>query len=152
MKPTINTHSSYNSRSLSKLQPQEYPAKPHILIVEDNVINQKIETLFLKDMGYENIDIAANGTDALHLIYNNVYSLILTDIGLPDINGIQIAKKIRNNSANRSVPIIAITAFDHDLIKNKCYEAGINHLLEKPINMNNFKNTVGYYLNKYNIM
>ena len=111
-------------------------------MVEDNVINQKIEILFLKDMGIFDIDLVHDGDEAMSLCSINSYSLILLDIGLPGLNGFKVSQLIRNNTKNKSVPIIAITAFTKEDIEVKCYISGINYVITKPILINELKTAI----------
>ncbi len=124
---------------------------PNILLVEDNSINQKVAVLLLKQMGFNNIDIASSGIEAINLAIKNRYSLILLDIGLPDLDGFEVAKIIRNDLLNITIPIIAVTAFDRDDIEKRSSEVGINQVLNKPLMMEDLEKTFLAYLNNNNI-
>lgn len=121
-----------------------------ILIVEDNIINQKIEVIFLNNFGYENIDIACSGEEAIEKCMNTNYSLILLDIGLPDINGFKVSQNIRRNTKNHLVPIIAISAYRQQDIEDKCYISGMNHVMSKPLFINDLKSVIEKFINRKN--
>lgn len=112
-----------------------------ILVVEDNPINQKIAKLFLESFGYT-VDIAANGQEALEMA-NRDYALILMDIGLPDMDGIEITQNIRQK--NKNVPIIACTA-SGESYRDKCLNAGMNDFILKPIMSDDLKILIKKYI------
>ncbi len=105
----------------------------NILLVEDNLINQKIVILSLKKK-VKNIDIANNGKEALDMFGSSKYDLILMDIQMPIMNGIVATKKIREveSSTNTHTPIIAITAYALLGDKEKCLAAGMDDYISKP--------------------
>lgn len=115
--------------------------RPKILIVEDNLVNQKVAQLFLKNLGYQS-DIAVNGQQAL-AIFNHDYALILMDLGLPDMDGIEITKKIREK--NKQVPIIACTA-SGESYKTKCLDAGMDDFIVKPMALDALEQMLGRFL------
>jgi CheY-like chemotaxis protein len=126
------------------------PANFKILIVEDHQDNQFLFSKILEKEGY-NYQIAENGLKALALIKENNYDLILMDIQMPAMDGIEAAKMIRNAAEferDREVPIIAISANDDSLEKKKCFEIGINAYLNKPIKKELLLKTIQNQLNK----
>lgn len=143
---SANIANSKSQNSINNLKPQLLNSR--ILLVEDNLINQKIEILILNDIGVSNIDIACNGNEAVILSNLNDYSLILLDIGLPGINGFKVSQYIRNNTKNHNTPIIAISAYTKDDIEDKCYISGINYILSKPINLDVLREAVLKWIEK----
>lgn len=106
---------------------------PKILLVEDNLINQRVVLHFLKDLGCKT-DIADNGILALKLFKKNTYDLILMDIGLPDMDGFVVTQKIRElEKSDHHTPVIALTAYASENDREKCLRAGIDNVLTKPI-------------------
>ncbi|OFX84373.1 MAG: hypothetical protein A2W99_01245 [Bacteroidetes bacterium GWF2_33_16] len=105
----------------------------NILLVEDNLINQKIVLLSLKK-SVKNVDIANNGKEALDKFGLVKYDLILMDIQMPIMNGIVTTKKIRSieKSTNTHTPIIAITANALLGDKEECIAAGMDDYISKP--------------------
>jgi osomolarity two-component system sensor histidine kinase NIK1 len=106
-----------------------------ILLVEDNILNQKVVTFNLKKFNY-NVVAVGNGREALDTFANHSFDLILMDLMLPEMNGYEITLEIRKMEKERNivkpVPIIAITANTLDNDRDKCFEVGMNDYLSKP--------------------
>lgn len=107
----------------------------NILLAEDNLINQKVAVLTLKQLGFE-CDIAKNGREAFELFEKNRYDLIFMDMQMPEVDGIQSTQWIRDfeKSIQKKFPcyIVAITANAMTEDKHKCFKAGMNDFLSKP--------------------
>jgi CheY-like chemotaxis protein len=120
----------------------------NILLVEDNLINQKIVILSIQKL-VKNIDVANNGKEALDKFGTSKYDLILMDIQMPVMDGIIATKKIREieSSTNMHTPIIAITANALAGDKENCLAAGMNDYISKPFQpetlISKMKNLVG---------
>lgn len=106
-----------------------------ILLVEDNLMNQKIVSGALRKYGHD-ITTAINGIDAIEKYKTGKYDLILMDIEMPIMNGIDAAKGIREHekSNNTHTYIVALTAHIGKEIQKKCFEAGMDDFLIKPVN------------------
>jgi CheY-like chemotaxis protein len=106
-----------------------------ILLVEDNELNQKFAIAVIRKLGYE-MDIASNGLIGVQLFKENTYDLILMDIQMPEMNGIEATQAIRQLEASegsgKHVPIIAVTAFAMEQDKRNCMEAGMDDFIAKP--------------------
>ena len=103
-----------------------------VIIAEDEPINREILVTLLEEAGLV-IDVAEDGEQALALARQNHYALILMDIQMPRLNGIDATKAIRDDSLNRKTPILAITANAFDTDRRLCLEAGMNDHIPKPI-------------------
>lgn len=114
--------------------------KLNILLVEDDKICQLSQQLLLTDMGHI-VDIANSGITATNLI-TKPYDLIITDIGLSDLNGNQLAKIIRKSDNNRLTPIIALTAHLFEENKTQYLDSGINMILHKPMNLEEIQHAI----------
>jgi len=125
----------------SKKSTTQNTTKHRVLVVEDNLINQKVAKLFLESLSYE-ADIAANGQQALAMFHRG-YSLILMDLGLPDLDGVEITKKIREQ--NKHVPIIACTA-SGESYKTNCFDAGMDDFIVKPMMLEELKQVLAKFL------
>lgn len=104
-----------------------------ILLAEDNLINQKVAMRMLNAAGYQ-VDAVLNGDQAIRVVSQKNYDLILMDVQMPEVDGFTATKKIREmDPPKNAVPIIAITA--HALIgdREKCLEAGMNEYISKPV-------------------
>ena len=108
-----------------------------ILIVEDNDKNMKLARDLLQAKGYETLE-AVNGEDGVRLGLEHVPDLVLMDIQLPDINGIEAFHRLRADPRTASVPIVAFTASVTAGDRSKITEAGFNGFLSKPINIKEF--------------
>lgn len=104
-----------------------------VLLVEDNISNQRIVTISLGSK-VKSIDTATNGKEALDMFVKSDYDIILMDIRLPVLDGIEASKKIREmeSGTNRYTPIIALTANAMIGDKEQCIEAGMDDYLSKP--------------------
>jgi CheY-like chemotaxis protein len=105
-----------------------------ILIVEDNVTNQMVLQAMLKKLGFSSIT-AENGLQALQILENNSFDLILMDCQMPEMDGFETTQQIRKTcNGQASIPIIAVTANAMDGDREKCLRAGMNDYMKKPIN------------------
>ncbi|NLX52014.1 MAG: response regulator [Deltaproteobacteria bacterium] len=105
-----------------------------ILLVEDNPINQELAAEILKEIGLA-VDIAADGSDALERLRLAPCDLVLMDIQLPGMSGLETARHIRKDDRLRRLPIVAMTAHDSVRAKKDCLEAGMNDYIAKPLDI-----------------
>ncbi len=119
-----------NNKNAARAPHQEHSHGFRILLVEDNIINQIVGKNSLEKIGYS-VDVADDGLMGVDMFRKNRYDLILMDVQMPGLNGLDATRLIR--SMGSDIPILAMTAsvMDHD--KVKCLEAGMNHTLPKPI-------------------
>ncbi|MBF0224171.1 MAG: response regulator [Desulfobacterales bacterium] len=103
-----------------------------VLLVEDNEFNRLLATEFLYTEGI-NVIIAQNGIDAIHAVNNNHIDAVLMDIQMPEMDGYEATQQIRRDPRFKDLPIIALTAHAMLNERNKCFEAGMNDHLPKPI-------------------
>jgi CheY-like chemotaxis protein len=101
----------------------------NVLLIEDNKINQMVTQKSLMKLNC-NVKIAESGTEALNILVNSTFDLILTDINLPDISGFETTKRIRER--NILTPIYAVTAYSYEEIKLQVSELGIAAVFVKP--------------------
>ena len=116
-----------------------------ILLADDNVINQEIVLGLLEDSGI-NIDIAINGKEVINMVDKKDYELILMDLQMPIMGGIEASKILRQN--NKNMPIIAFTANAMKEDIKKTNEVGMNEHLNKPIEVEFFYKTLLKYISK----
>jgi hypothetical protein len=112
---------------------RDYPGA-RILLVEDEPINREVAGSQLEEAGLK-VDLAADGQQALELARKNRYALILMDMQMPVLNGVDATKAIRADSLNRDTPILAMTANAFDEDRQTCLAAGMNDHLAKPIRL-----------------
>lgn len=116
---------------------EAYPLK--ILLAEDNEVNRKVATLLLQKIGYKT-DIAVNGLEAIEALKNNDYDLILMDVQMPELGGMEATLRIRNEFPPHKQPyIVALTAGVNGKVKEKSLQSGMNSYLAKPLKMEDFE-------------
>lgn len=112
-----------------------------ILIVEDNDKNMKLARDILQAKGYRTLE-AVNGEEGVRLAHEHVPDLVLMDIQLPDINGIEAFHRIRGHAATARVKVAAFTASVTPLDRDRITSAGFDGFISKPINLKEFLETV----------
>lgn len=103
-----------------------------ILIVDDNPANQKLARVILQAEGYE-IRTAADGEQAIAAIRAERPSLVLMDIQLPGMDGLEVTRRLRADEATRTIPIVAVTAYAMKGDRERAFEAGCDGYISKPI-------------------
>ena len=112
-----------------------------ILIVEDNEKNMKLARDILRAKGYATLE-AVTGLDGVTLALQHKPDLVLMDIQLPDINGIEAFERIRANADTAAIPVVAFTASVTVNDRSRIGDAGFDAFLSKPINLKEFVETV----------
>jgi two-component system cell cycle response regulator DivK len=126
--------------------PSPPPAQPKtILVVEDNELNMKLFHDLLEAHGY-NILQTRDGMEALKLARHHKPDLILMDIQLPEVSGLEVTKWIKEDDDLKAIPIIAVTAFAMKGDEEKIREGGCEAYIAKPISVTNFLKTVQQFL------
>ncbi|HTD75690.1 MAG TPA: response regulator [Steroidobacteraceae bacterium] len=119
----------------------------HILLAEDNVVNQKVAYRILEKLGYR-IDVAADGQAAFEAWQSGRYHLILMDCQMPVMDGYETTRKIREHEAGaKRIPIIALTAHAMKGADNVCRAAGMDDYLSKPIDRDQLQTALYRWLN-----
>jgi len=109
-------------------------SRGRVLIVEDNPINQRVAVILANKLGFV-ADVANDGSEALNMVRDQHYTLILMDCQMPVMDGFEATKAIRAlDTPVAQVPIIALTANVMEGQRDKCLAAGMNDYLPKPIN------------------
>jgi PAS domain S-box-containing protein len=133
------------SYSLEPLDAKQSAIK--LMLVEDNKIARKMVELFCAQLNIH-LDCYESVSQALLAYEHHQYDLIITDIGLPDQSGYDLAQMIRVNESEvgaKPVPIIGLTAHAHYSVKNKCLNSGMQDVLNKPISIELLKSIVSAY-------
>jgi PAS domain S-box-containing protein len=109
--------------------------QPRILIAEDNAINQKVAIQMLKRLGYS-ADVAANGREVLQALERQSYDIVLMDVQMPEMDGLEAAGRIRERWPKGQGPrIVAITAYALEGDRERCLAAGMDEYISKPIQL-----------------
>ena len=121
--------------------------KPHVLMVEDNVIAQKVESALLTELNCE-VDVAETGDRALELFKPGKYDLVLMDISLEDTSGYLVAKNLREKERETQfhVPIIALTSYQADVVKYDVHDYFMDGVLTKPITSEQVKQIIQRFI------
>lgn len=140
--------------SFTQIDPNEistvslYAHLPKVLLVEDTQILQTVHKKMLENLGYQ-VELASTAEKALYKINTTAYDVILMDIGLPGMSGIDAAVEIRcQEQHGPNLPIIALTAFSDKKTYQDCLNAGINDVVTKPISQEKLQNLMAYYTPK----
>jgi two-component system, sensor histidine kinase and response regulator len=115
------------------LETMKEKEKVKILLVEDSVVNQRLLVIMLEKYGYK-ADVVNNGKEALDVLEKVSYDIIFMDLQMPVMGGIETTELIREKEKNtgKHIPIIALTAYITDTVKEKCFQAGIDDYMLKP--------------------
>lgn len=106
--------------------------RARILVVEDNVVNQKVVTAVLRKRAFA-IDLATDGREALRKLETRDYDLVLMDVQMPVLDGLETTRLIRQNPRWTDLPIIAMTAHAMNGDRERCLQAGMNAYIAKPL-------------------
>lgn len=112
------------------------PSQLNILLAEDNLINQKVAQSIFKNIGYE-IEIVSNGEEAVEQVQKNKYDIIFLDLFMPEMDGFEAARKIRQLGIK--TPVIAMSADSDDERKAETVLAGMDDYIIKPVKVENMK-------------
>jgi two-component system cell cycle response regulator DivK len=123
-----------------------YPKR--VLIVEDNKIDMKLMKDILERSEYETLQ-AEDGLEAINLALARLPDLILMDIQLPEISGLEITRRLKGDDRSRRIPIVAVTAFAMGWHEREALDSGCDGYISKPISVLGFLNTVESYLSRF---
>jgi len=132
--PDIDHKKQHNAQSAGGQKAREAVAKQFlVLVVDDFADNLVALSLDLQGEGYK-VVTATNGEEAVNIASLTLPNIILMDISMPQLDGLAATRKIREISALRDVPVVAITAFSTEGFRRAAYDVGIAGYLVKPIN------------------
>ena len=135
--------------TLQKLEIKPLPAAPEVgkpaapvaeapgggtrlLLAEDNLVNQKVAMSMLKRMGWQT-HLARNGLEAVEAMEKEDFRVILMDMQMPSMDGLEATRLIRTHPAGKNIPILAMTASAFDNDRQRCLEVGMNDFISKPV-------------------
>ncbi|MDQ5768744.1 PAS domain S-box protein [Thiothrix subterranea] len=119
-----------------------------ILLTEDHLVNQKVALAMLKKLGYTHVDCAINGEEALQAVQQQRYAVVLMDCQMPGMDGYEATRQIRKleDACYQELPIVALTAHTMKGDDQKCYEAGMNDYLSKPVRLEELQHKLEKWL------
>src|SRR6266404_4980506 len=162
----MSSSASPSGNPTTAQQPTKPGASARILLVDDDPINQMVALGLLRRRGWE-ATAAANGKEALQVLAQQQFDLILMDLQMPELDGFQTASIIRqneagpppdasgqetlnmretNNSRGKHIPIIALTTASQPGVREKCLAAGMDDFLNKPVNPRELYGMIEKYL------
>jgi signal transduction histidine kinase/DNA-binding response OmpR family regulator len=116
----------------TQMVPRDLPSL-RVLLAEDNLVNQKVALAMLDRLGYT-ADVAESGREALAALERSSYDLVLMDVHMPEMDGLETTRRIRRGwSRERQPRIVAMTANAMEIDRNACREAGMDDFLAKPV-------------------
>jgi two-component system sensor histidine kinase/response regulator len=148
----LKIDAQHPARTDDSKKPADRPGDPEfanrrVLLVEDEPINREITLMMLEEIGL-NADTAENGAEAVAMVAGNHYDLILMDMQMPVLDGLEATRQIRKLPGGASIPILAMTANAFTEDKMACFQAGMNDFLAKPVSLDDFLEMVGIWLTR----
>jgi PAS domain S-box-containing protein len=131
---------SINSNEIIETNTLENISGSSILVVEDNKLNLLVAKRMLENWGCK-IDVAFNGQEAIDKIATHNYNMVIMDLQMPVLGGLEATKKIREELKS-NVPIIAMTAYSNEEIYKECIDAGMNDVVKKPFKKSILRSTL----------
>lgn len=128
-------------------QPEIESRQINVLVAEDNIINQKIVVKTLKMIGYT-CDVVASGLEVLSSLKRQDYDIVLMDVQMPDMDGLEACRRIIEEYGDQRPVIIAMTAGAYEKDKTDCIAAGMDDYIPKPFNFEDFKYKFDFWKGK----
>jgi CheY-like chemotaxis protein len=118
-----------------------------ILVVDDDKTTRKLLSLYLKAKGYE-VVTAENGLDAMEKLATEDINLVVTDMNMPYMDGIELTKTLRADDSWKNLPIVMVTTEADDDERKKAYDTGVDDYLVKPANAEQISDSIKKILKK----
>lgn len=143
----INEFQNGKNERFSFVTPEKNQRQGRVLVVDDNKINLKVLSKLVARLGYE-YEVALSGQEALNSYDKNEFDLVLLDLQMPHMDGFEVCDAIREREKNsgNSIPVIAVSANCQKAIIEKCKKEGFDDYISKPINKEQLKSRLEYYL------
>jgi len=103
-----------------------------ILLVDDCRMTRRLVSWYLMEVGFE-VGLAENGLEALEMIGRESYALVMTDLNMPHMDGLELTRMLKEEPAYGGIPVIILTSQNEDEERRQAMEAGADRFLEKPI-------------------
>ncbi len=141
-----NPHPETAPKAKDDAPPPGFNRNAHVLVVEDNEINKEIIVELLRGFGLS-VSAVENGREAVDAVRVQDFSLVLMDLQMPEMDGIEATRSIRLLPDGGSLPIVALTANAMAENRDQCLASGMNDFLSKPINVDELEEKLLYWLN-----
>lgn len=128
---------------------EKFPLR--IMLAEDNLVNQKLAIRILNKLGYHHIEVAQNGLEAIEKLKVQFYELILMDMQMPEMDGLEATRRIREHFSQQPI-IVAMTANALQSDRELCLQAGMNEYLTKPIKLELLMNALQTAAESYKLV
>lgn len=117
-----------------------------VMIIEDNQLNQKIADMIIKQLGHDTVQVY-EGKKAIEIVKQEMPSLVILDIKLPDASGVDICRSIKQDPELKDIPVIVITALSSDEDRKQIVaESGCDHYIAKPFLPHMFAEAIGRFI------
>ncbi len=148
--PALPEQTSEQTIQTTKPSYQGSPLADHLdhlrlLLAEDNLINQKVALMMLKKLGIK-ADVAANGLEVLDALERQPYDIVLMDVQMPEMDGFEATKAIRERWPKGTPRIIALTAHSLEGDRERCLGAGMDDYISKPVKIEELASALNRYL------
>ena len=117
-------------RGIASLASREKKSRPKVLVVDDSITVREVERQLLLAQGYD-VDVAVDGQDGWHALRANSYDLLVSDVDMPRMNGIELIRAVRQDPRFEQLPIIVVSYKDREEDRQKGFEVGANAYLTK---------------------
>ncbi|MEN7342601.1 MAG: response regulator [Pseudomonadota bacterium] len=142
VKETMDTPTESSASDAAAPAPK---STPHVLLVEDNIVNQCVASEILKRIGTE-VSVANNGIEAVGLLERNQYDFVFMDCQMPEMDGYEATRRIRSKPSLAELPVVALTANALSGDRQKCMDAGMSDYLTKPFTKAQLEAMLGKWL------
>ena len=133
---------------ITRHQVEELHAQVKLLVVDDNLVNQKVAVKMLEKLGYR-VDVAGNGNEALAALTRHHYNLVFMDCQMPELDGFETTRMIRaHEQPGTHLPIIAMTANAMEGDREHCLSSGMDDFVSKPVKSQDLKNVLTQWLDQ----
>ncbi|MFT7246957.1 MAG: two-component system chemotaxis response regulator CheY [Candidatus Azotimanducaceae bacterium] len=117
-----------------------------VLVVDDSVTARNHISRLLTNMGMENITLARDGLEAVKILEDNLFDIVITDFNMPEMDGERLTNYIRNHSSQSSIPILMVTSEENEARLDSVMKSGVSAICDKPFNATHVKNLLSQLL------